>query len=66
MKGRNRHGSISAGDQTMIIGGYASGDADTEVWRLKDQSGKIINPTLTSGNYLYGLGLYIVPFDFCK
>ena len=66
-KGRYGHGSISLGDQTMIIGGYASsGDAETEVWELENEIGTIINPALPSGQYAYGLGLYIVPFNFCK
>ena len=51
----------------MIIGGYASsGDAETEVWELENEIGTIINPTLPSGQYVQGLGLYIVPFNFCK
>ena len=50
----------------MIIGGSTSGDAETEVWELENEIGTIINPTLPDGEYAYGLGLYIVPFNFCK
>ena len=51
----------------MIIGGTASsGEAETEVWTLDNKTGTTINPTLPSGEYAFGVGLYIVPFNFCK
>ena len=50
----------------MIIGGHASGRADTEVWMFKDQSGKIIDPSLPSNQYYNGLGIYPVPYNFCQ
>ena len=60
------HGSISIEDQIMIVGGYAtSGDAETEVWTFEDEVGTIINPTLPNRAYSYGIGLYLVPNDFC-
>ena len=51
----------------MIIGGYAlSGEAETEVWTFNNEIGIIINPTLPNYDYSFGIGLYLVPFDFCK
>lgn len=38
---------------------------ETEVWNLSNESGRLINPKLQSGHYIIGVGLYIVPFDFC-
>ena len=66
-KGRQEHGSISLGDETMIIGGGAFGysSMETEVWNFIDQNYKLINPTLSNMKFHDGIGLYIVPFDFC-
>ena len=39
---------------------------ETEVWTLEDKTHKIINPTLASGSYSLGIGLYNVDFSFCQ
>ena len=41
-------------------------DAETEIWDFINESNKVIDPTLQYGDYSYGIGLYIVPFDFCS
>ena len=40
-------------------------DMETEIWNLTNEYHKLINPTLPYNAYGYGIGLYIVPFDFC-
>ena len=65
---RQEHGSVSLGDEIMIIGGgtYGVSSMGTEVWNVIDENYKLINPSLP--NYKYrggGIGLYIVPFNFC-
>ena len=38
----------------------------TEVWELENGNNDIIQPTLPSADYIYGIALYIVEKDFCK
>ena len=67
-QGRHAHASISLGDETMIIGGFSSDFSsalETEIWNFTSGSQKEVNPTLPSGLFVYGIGLYLVPFDFC-
>ena len=40
-------------------------DLETEIWQLTNGNNKIINPTLPDGDYVFGIGLYLVPFNFC-
>ena len=40
--------------------------ASTEIWQLENGESKIVNPTLTNGDYIYGIGLFAVDFNFCK
>ena len=40
-------------------------DAETEIWNLFNGDNRLINPTLPEDDYRNGIGLYIVPFDFC-
>ena len=40
--------------------------AETEVWELSNENNKIINPTLSSGYYERGMGIYPVDFDYCR
>ena len=40
--------------------------AETEVWELSNGNNKVINPTLPSTHYRYGIGIYAVDFDFCR
>ena len=40
-------------------------DLETEIWNLTNENHKVISPTLPNGRFSYGIGLYIVPFDFC-
>ena len=41
-------------------------DAETEIWDMINESHKVIDPTLPGGAYRSGIGLYIVPFNFCS
>ena len=41
-------------------------DILTEIWDFVDKSNKMIDPTLPRGHYVNGIGLYIVPFNFCS
>ena len=49
------------------IFGYKSffSDKETEIWNVIDGNNKIINPTLPDYDYAWGIGLYLVPYDFC-
>ena len=40
-------------------------DKETEIWDFINGDNKIVNPTLKNDYFLGGIGLYIVPFDFC-
>ena len=40
-------------------------DLETEIWNINNESNKIIDPVLPHTEYCLGIGLYIVPFDFC-
>ena len=40
-------------------------DKETEIWQFTNGNNKIINPTLPNMDYIHGIGLYLVPFDFC-
>ena len=37
----------------------------TEIWNIIDENQKVIDPTLPGSDYAYGIGLFIVPFDYC-
>ena len=39
---------------------------DTEIWDFESTKTEIINPTLTSGHYAYGMGLFTVEAGFCN
>ena len=39
---------------------------ETEVLDLATENSKIISPTLPAGEYIYGIGIYAVDFDFCR
>ena len=39
---------------------------ETEIWNFVDESGAIVNPTLSFGQYSTGIGLYVVNVGFCK
>ena len=41
-------------------------DAETEIWDFINENNRVIDPTLPREMYAYGIGLYIVPFDFCS
>ena len=69
-KGRYGHGSITLGAETMIIGGSRWGtwvfsDLETQIWNFTNKNHTVINLTLPRNDYGDGIGLYIVPFDFC-
>ena len=40
--------------------------AVTEVWELSNGNNKVINPTLPTGDYAKGIGIYAVDFDYCR
>ena len=50
-------------DYFLII--YFFSDKETEIWNLTDETYKAVNPTLQNGDYVRGIGLYIVSFNFC-
>ena len=66
--GRSGHGSIILNGETMVIGGdpTKNTDAETEIWNFTNGDHKVVPPTLRKGRYDQGIGLYIVPFDFCS
>ena len=39
---------------------------ETEIWDFSNGENKIIDPSLPDGNYRVGIGLYLVPADFCS
>ena len=41
-------------------------DAETEIWDFINENNKMVDPTLPDNKYVLGIGLYIVPFDFCS
>ena len=40
-------------------------DALTEIWNLTSGDTKIIDPTLGDGMHKVGIGLFLVPDNFC-
>ena len=40
-------------------------DKETEIWAVTDETHKVVNPILSNAQYMYGIGLYIVPFNYC-
>ena len=38
---------------------------ETEIWNFTNESNKVVSPILPNTNYYYGIGLYLVPFNFC-
>ena len=40
-------------------------DLETEIWNFGNSTTRVVNPTLPNGDYGGGIGLYIVPFNFC-
>ena len=41
-------------------------EAITEFWDLEAETYKDISHTVGNGKYVYGIALYIVPFNFCE
>ena len=39
-------------------------NVESEVWNFKNEINRTIDPTLPN-EYRNGIGLYVVPFDFC-
>ena len=39
---------------------------ETELWDFNGGGNNVINPTLENADYTLGVGLYLVPFDFCS
>ena len=54
----------------MIIGGQTSTThnlkLDTELWNLSNGDKEIIGPIIQDKTYHLGIGLYVVPIDFCS
>ena len=38
---------------------------ETEIWNFDTEDHKVVNPAIQQGTVGYGIGLFIVPFDFC-
>ena len=41
-------------------------EKETEIWNFTNQTNKVVNPILPNSDYIRGIGLYIVPFNFCS
>ena len=39
---------------------------ETEVWELENENSMTINPAVTGGHYINGIGMYAVEYDFCR
>ena len=39
--------------------------AETEIWHFGYGNNKVISPSIPSGYFAYGPGIYSVEFDFC-
>ena len=39
---------------------------ETEIWNLNYSDSRVVDPILTEGDYVYGIGLYLVTTDFCR
>ena len=39
---------------------------DTELWDFESTKTEIINPTLSKGDYVWGIGLFTVEAGFCR
>ena len=68
-KSRNSHGSITSSRfATIVIGGdaFSLEDLETETWNSIDGDTRFIDPTLKKDNYQIGIGLWLVPDDFCR
>ena len=50
-------------DYFLIIDFFS--DMETEIWNVTNETNKVVNPTLQNEDYVMGIGLYIVPFNFC-
>ena len=50
-------------DYFLIIDFFS--DVETEIWNVTDKTIKVVNPILPNYGYIHGIGLYIVPFNFC-
>ena len=50
-------------DYFLIIDFFS--DKETEIWNFTDGTNKVVNPILPNYDYSRGIGLYIVPFNFC-
>ena len=69
-KPRNGPASILLDDEIMVIGGHTfnknfSSDLEIEIWNFKNEKHKVITQSVPNGHFWFGIGLYIVPFDFC-
>ena len=40
-------------------------DAETEIWNFGNETHRVVNQTLPNNEYAVGIGLFIVPFNFC-
>ena len=49
-------------DYFLIIDFFS--DVETEIWNVTDEHNKVVNPILSNGDYIDGIGLFIVPFNF--
>ena len=50
-------------DYFLIIDFFS--DKATEIWNVTDETNKVVNPMFPNWDYMNGIGLYIVPFNFC-
>ena len=56
-------GKISSMICLLVIDCFS--DKETEIWNVTNKTNKVVNPTFSNGDYEWGIGLYVVPFNFC-
>ena len=64
-QGRFGHGSIRMGSHTLIVGGYKTNPI-TELWNFETGTNEIIQPTLPSNRYSFGIALFVVAENYCE
>ena len=45
---------------------YNQHGLQTEIWDMNNRGNRIIDPALSDDHYMRGIGLYLVPVDFCS
>ena len=40
-------------------------ETETEIWNATNETYEVVNPTFPNFEYAFGVGFFIVPFNFC-